>query len=130
MKNENDFSSPFPFHPMSLVNLSTPEIWFVCGSQHLYGPGPLKQVAATAQAVVDGLVASKRLAPPLKFKALLTTPEEISKVCIEANTDANCAGLVLWMHTFSPSKMWIRGLTTLKVAEFQWHGHRGRLFST
>ena len=99
---------------MSLVNLSTPEIWFVCGSQHLYGPGPLKQVAANAQAVVDGLVASKRLALPLKFKALLTTPEEISKVCIEANTDANCAGLVLWMHTFSPSKMWIRGLTTLK----------------
>ena len=94
--------------------LSSPEIWFVCGSQHLYGPGPLKQVAANAQAVVDGLVASKRLALPLKFKALLTTPEEISKVCIEANTDANCAGLVLWMHTFSPSKMWIRGLTTLK----------------
>src|SRR3954468_16383201 len=72
--------------------LSTPEIWFVCGSQHLYGPGPLKQVAANAQAVVDGLVKSKRLALPLKFKALLTTPEEISKVCIEANTDANCAG--------------------------------------
>jgi L-arabinose isomerase len=99
---------------MSLINLSTPEIWFVCGSQHLYGPGPLKQVAANAQAVVDGLVKSKRLALPLNFKALLTTPEEISNVCIGANTDANCAGLVLWMHTFSPSKMWIRGLTTIK----------------
>ncbi len=99
---------------MSLIHLSTPEIWFVCGSQHLYGPGPLKQVAANAQAVVDGLAASKRLALPLKFKALLTTPEEISRVCIEANSDANCAGLVIWMHTFSPSKMWIRGLTTLK----------------
>nr|MCU0793390.1 L-arabinose isomerase [Opitutaceae bacterium] len=99
---------------MSLVNLSTPSIWFVCGSQHLYGPGPLQQVAANAQAVVDGLVKSKRLPLPLEFKALLTTPDEIAKVCIEANSDANCAGLVLWMHTFSPSKMWIRGLTTLK----------------
>jgi L-arabinose isomerase len=99
---------------MSLANLATPEIWFVCGSQHLYGPGPLKQVAANARAVADGLVKAGRLALPLKFKALLTTPEEISKVCIEANTDASCAGLVLWMHTFSPSKMWIRGLTTLQ----------------
>lgn len=99
---------------MSLVNLATPTLWFVCGSQHLYGPGPLKQVAANAQAVVDGLVKSKRLPLPLTFKALLTTPEEISRVCLEANSDPACAGLVLWMHTFSPSKMWIRGLTTLK----------------
>lgn len=99
---------------MSLVNLATPSIWFVCGSQHLYGPGPLKQVAANAQAVVDGLAKSKHLPLPLKFKALLTTPEEITNVLAEANTDANCAGLVLWMHTFSPSKMWVRGLSALK----------------
>ncbi|HEX2860862.1 MAG TPA: L-arabinose isomerase [Lacunisphaera sp.] len=99
---------------MSLVNSSTPEIWFVCGSQHLYGPGPLKQVAANAQAVVDGLVKSKRLPLPLQFKALLVDSDQIAKVCVEANADATCAGLVLWMHTFSPSKMWIRGLTSLK----------------
>jgi L-arabinose isomerase len=99
---------------MSLVNSSSPEIWFVCGSQHLYGPGPLKQVAANAQKVADGLAASKQL--PLKtiFKALLTTPDEITNVMLAANNDANCAGLVLWMHTFSPSKMWIRGLSVLK----------------
>ena len=99
---------------MSLINLSTPEIWFVCGSQHLYGEGPLKQVAANAQAVVDGLAKSKRLPLPLKFKALLVDSDQIAKVCVEANADANCAGLVLWMHTFSPSKMWIRGLAALK----------------
>jgi len=99
---------------MSVIHSSTPEIWFVCGSQHLYGPGPLKQVAANAQAVVDGLVKSKRLPLPLKFKALLVDSDQIAKVCVEANADANCAGLVLWMHTFSPSKMWIRGLTQLK----------------
>jgi L-arabinose isomerase len=51
---------------------------------------------------------------PLEFKALLTTPEEIAQVCLEANGDARCAGLVLWMHTFSPSKMWIRGLGALR----------------
>jgi L-arabinose isomerase len=99
---------------MSLVNLATPSIWFVCGSQHLYGPGPLKEVAANAQAVVDGLAKSKHLPLPLTFKALLTTPDEITNVMLAANADANCAGLVLWMHTFSPSKMWIRGLTALK----------------
>ncbi len=97
-----------------MKNLPTPEIWFVCGSQHLYGEGPLKQVAVNAQAVVDGLAKSEHLPLPLKFKALLTTPDEIANVCLEANVNANCAGLVLWMHTFSPSKMWIRGLTSLK----------------
>ena len=90
---------------MSLVNLLIPEIWFVCGSQHLYGPGPLEQVAANARGVVDGLVKSERLPLPLSFKALVTTPDEITALCIEANSNPNCAGLILWMHTFSPSKM-------------------------
>ncbi len=94
--------------------LASPEIWFVCGSQHLYGPGPLKQVAANAQAVADALAAAKALPLKTRFKALLTTPDEITNVMLAANHDANCAGLVLWMHTFSPSKMWIRGLSVLK----------------
>ncbi len=94
--------------------LTTPEIWFVCGSQHLYGPGPLKQVASNASAVVDGLNSSKKLPLKVVFKALLTTPDEIAKLCLEANSNPNCAGLVLWMHTFSPSKMWIRGLNVLQ----------------
>ncbi len=94
--------------------LASPEIWFVCGSQHLYGPGPLKQVAANAQAVADGLAAAKALPLKTRFKALLTTPDEITNVMLAANNDANCAGLILWMHTFSPSKMWIRGLGALK----------------
>jgi L-arabinose isomerase len=94
--------------------LASPEIWFVCGSQHLYGPGPLKQVAANAQQVADALGKSKKLPLKTVFKALVTTPDEITNLCIEANSNPNCAGLILWMHTFSPSKMWIRGLTTLK----------------
>jgi L-arabinose isomerase len=94
--------------------LASPEIWFVCGSQHLYGPGPLQQVAANAEAVVAGLSKSKKLPLKIVFKALLTTPDEITNVMLAANHDANCAGLIFWMHTFSPSKMWIRGLSVLK----------------
>ncbi|HND60837.1 MAG TPA: L-arabinose isomerase [Opitutaceae bacterium] len=97
-----------------MKHLASPEIWFVCGSQHLYGPGPLKQVAANAQAVVDALAASRRLPLKTVFKALLTTPDEITNVMLAANNDANCAGLILWMHTFSPSKMWIRGLNVVR----------------
>ncbi|HUG11668.1 MAG TPA: L-arabinose isomerase [Opitutaceae bacterium] len=97
-----------------MKNLSSPEIWFVCGSQHLYGPGPLKQVAENAQAVADALAKSKRLPLKVVFKALLTTPDEITNLCIEANANPECGGLIVWMHTFSPSKMWIRGLSLLK----------------
>ncbi len=94
--------------------LSSPAIWFVCGSQHLYGPGPLKQVAANARKVAEALAASKQLPLKTAFKALLTTSDEITNVMLAANSDADCAGLILWMHTFSPSKMWIRGLGLLK----------------
>jgi L-arabinose isomerase len=93
------------------MKMPTPEVWFVTGSQHLYGPGPLKQVAANSRQIVGALNA----ALPLKliFKSVLTTPEEIRALCLEANNSSKCAGLVLWMHTFSPSKMWIGGLSVL-----------------
>ncbi|MFI5356846.1 MAG: L-arabinose isomerase, partial [Opitutales bacterium] len=97
-----------------MSSLPSPEIWLVCGSQHLYGPGPLQQVAANAQAVADGLAQSKQLPLKVVFKALLTTPDEITRLMIEANSAPNCGGLILWMHTFSPSKMWIRGLNLLR----------------
>jgi len=93
------------------MDIPTPEIWFVTGSQHLYGPGPLKQVAANSRQVVAGL--SPALPLKLVCKPVLTTPEEIRALCLAANSDPNCAGLVLWMHTFSPAKMWIGGLGLL-----------------
>jgi L-arabinose isomerase len=96
------------------MKLAPSEIWFVCGSQHLYGPGPLQQVAANAREVANTLDASSHLPVKIVFKALLTTPDEITRLCLDANSDAQCAGLILWMHTFSPSKMWIRGLTSLQ----------------
>ena len=96
-----------------MKQLPSPIIWFVCGSQHLYGPGPLKQVAANAATIAGKLDKSKQLPLKVVYKALVTTPEEISNLCIEANADQGCGGLILWMHTFSPSKMWIRGLNAL-----------------
>ena len=66
-----------------------------------------------ARQIAGALAESKKLPLKTVFKALLTTPDEIAKLCLEANSDDNCAGLILWMHTFSPSKMWIRGLNSL-----------------
>ncbi|MEO7932536.1 MAG: L-arabinose isomerase [Chthoniobacterales bacterium] len=93
--------------------MSAPEIWFVTGSQHLYGEAVLAQVAENSQSIVEKLILSKKLPLNLVFKPVLKTPEEIRQLCLDANSTANCAGLVLWMHTFSPSKMWIGGLTKL-----------------
>ncbi len=91
-----------------------PEIWFITGSQHLYGPGPLKTVAANSQAIVAALRQAKRIPLPVVFKPVLTTSDAIHGLCQEANRSPACAGLILWMHTFSPAKMWIRGLSALR----------------
>ncbi|HVO02731.1 MAG TPA: L-arabinose isomerase [Candidatus Cybelea sp.] len=92
---------------------STPEIWFVCGSQHLYGPKVLAQVTDHARTIATALFECRSLPLPITFKPVVTTPEEITDLCVAANADKNCAGLIVWMHTFSPAKMWIRGLHLL-----------------
>jgi L-arabinose isomerase len=97
-----------------MKSLATPEIWYVTGSQHLYGEETLRQVASHSQEIVGELNSSKKMALPLVFKAVVTTPQEIRRVCQEASSDPNCAGLIFWMHTFSPSKMWIGGLNALR----------------
>jgi L-arabinose isomerase len=93
---------------------SSPSVWFITGSQHLYGPGPLKQVAEHARAISAGLGRSKRIPLPVVFQPVVTTPDDIHRLCLEADRDPGCAGLILWMHTFSPAKMWIRGLAGLR----------------
>src|SRR3954470_18048375 len=92
----------------------TPEIWFVTGSQHLYGPETLKQVAAHAQTMAAGLQASKTIPLDVVCKPVLTSPDAVRALCLDANHAPNCAGLILWMHTFSPAKMWIGGLHALR----------------
>ena len=90
------------------------EIWFITGSQHLYGPEVLKQVAQHSETIVKALNADAKLLVELKYKDVVKTPDEILQACIAANADPNCIGVVVWMHTFSPAKMWIRGLSNLR----------------
>ncbi|HEY2881048.1 MAG TPA: L-arabinose isomerase [Pirellulales bacterium] len=89
------------------------EIWFLTGSQHLYGPEAIQQVGKNSGMLVDMLNKGGKLPIKLVYKPVLTTPEEIRATCIAASASANCIGVVLWMHTFSPSKMWINGLRSL-----------------
>ncbi|GHV27412.1 L-arabinose isomerase [Clostridia bacterium] len=87
--------------------------WFVTGSQHLYGPDTLRQVDEHAKTMVDGLNASGALPCPVVWKPVVKTSDEILSLIKTANTENACAGIITWMHTFSPSKMWIAGLTAL-----------------
>jgi L-arabinose isomerase len=99
---------------MSLPNLKTFEVWFVTGSQHLYGEETLKQVATHSQTIAKALDASPQIPVKIVFKPTVKTPEEIYGICQEANAKTNCIGIIAWMHTFSPAKMWIRGLNILQ----------------
>ncbi len=90
------------------------EFWFVVGSQFLYGPEVLEIVAARAKEMADTMNKSGVLPCKVVYKVTAKTPEEISNVVKEANYQDKCAGLITWMHTFSPSKMWIDGLQNLQ----------------
>ena len=90
------------------------EFWFVVGSQFLYGPEVLEIVAARAKEMADTMNKSGILPCKVVYKVTAKTPEEISNVVKEANYQDKCAGLITWMHTFSPSKMWIDGLSKLQ----------------
>jgi len=93
--------------------MNTKKIWFITGSQHLYGPETLKQVAANAETIAKGLDADPSIPIEVVFKPIVTTPDEIGAICRHASSDVNCIGLITWMHTFSPAKMWVNGLKNL-----------------
>ena len=95
-----------------MINLKQNEVWFVTGSQHLYGPKTLEQVADHSKEIAAAL--STKLPVAVVFKPVLTTASAIHALCLEANSAPACIGLITWMHTFSPAKMWIAGLTALK----------------
>lgn len=84
--------------------------WFVTGSQHLYGPETLLQVEEHSKQITDGIDRDSAIPSRLIFKPVLTTPDAIRRLCLDANADDTCAGIITWMHTFSPAKMWIAGL--------------------
>ena len=90
------------------------EFWLIVGSQHLYGEETLRQVKEHAQIMTEGMNRSGRLPCSLVLKPVAKTPDEITEVMRAANADSRCAGVIVWMHTFSPSKMWIGGLSVLQ----------------
>jgi L-arabinose isomerase len=96
-----------------MEKLNKLEIWFITGTQHLYGPETLKQVAADSAKIAAAIDKSPAIPVKVIFKPILTTPDSIYEICSEANKAVNCIGLIAWMHTFSPAKMWIRGLNIL-----------------
>lgn len=97
-----------------MIDLKHYEAWLVTGSQHLYGQETLDQVAKHSREIAVALDKSPKVPVRIVFKPVLTTPESIYQLCLEANNSANCVGLILWMHTFSPARMWIPGLRALR----------------
>ncbi|MEV5436509.1 L-arabinose isomerase [Streptomyces sp. NPDC052682] len=89
------------------------EIWFLTGSQHLYGEETLTQVADQSRQIAQRLDAAGEIPLPIVWKPVLTDAESIRRLCLEATASDSCAGVIVWMHTFSPAKMWIAGLSAL-----------------
>jgi len=96
------------------MTTAAPVIWFLTGSQEMYGPETLRQVADQSREVADRLADSGDLAAKVTWRPVLTSPTEILAVCREANADESVIGVIAWMHTFSPAKMWIAGLDALR----------------
>ncbi|HXB09616.1 MAG TPA: L-arabinose isomerase [Puia sp.] len=103
------------------MDLKNFEVWFVTGSQHLYGEETLKQVAAHSQTIAKAFNDSPRIPVKVVFKPTVKSPEEIYQTILEANTTPDCIGIIAWMHTFSPAKMWIGGLRILQKPLVHFH---------
>jgi L-arabinose isomerase len=96
-----------------MSDIGQTEVWFVTGSQHLYGPDTLRTVAEHSAVIASALDAANEVPVRVVSKPVLTGSDEIRRLCLEANADDACIGLITWMHTFSPAKMWIAGLEAL-----------------
>ncbi|MBV9987684.1 MAG: L-arabinose isomerase [Chitinophagaceae bacterium] len=104
-----------------MIELKKKQVWFVTGSQHLYGKETLEKVAEHAKTIAAALNDHKLIPVTVKHRPTVTTPEEIYSVCMEANADKDCIGIIAWMHTFSPAKMWIGGLKVLHKPLLHFH---------
>ena len=108
------------------IDLNNYEIWFVTGSQHLYGEETLRQVAEHSNEIAQAFDASESIPVKVVFKPVLTNPDSIYRLCMDANTAENCVGIIAWMHTFSPAKMWIAGLKSLQKPMLHLHTQYNR----
>ncbi|HGF7553029.1 L-arabinose isomerase [Enterococcus faecium] len=97
-----------------MLNIAEKEFWFVVGSQHLYGEEALREVKKHAQEMVDELNENGQLPYPIRLQELAVTADTITKIMKEVNYREEVAGVITWMHTFSPAKMWIRGTKLLQ----------------
>jgi L-arabinose isomerase len=104
-----------------MIEFDQYEVWFITGSQTLYGDETLRQVSEHSQEIVKFLNASQNLPIRIVNKPTVKSAEEISSICNEANYHPNCVGIIAWMHTFSPAKMWINGLNTLQLPMLHLH---------
>ena len=106
--------------------LSDYQIWFLTGSQHLYGPEALEQVGEHSREIAAFLNTIAAIPPEIVYQPVLTTAEEIYNICSAANNDDKCIGVIAWMHTFSPAKNWIAGLTALQKPLLHLHTQYNR----
>jgi len=109
-----------------MLQAKSHQFWFVTGSQHLYGPETLEEVAQHSKEITSALNDDAVIPFEILFKPVATTPEDIYKLCLEAKSDENCAGVITWMHTFSPAKMWIHGLSELRKPLLHLHTQYNR----
>ncbi len=108
------------------IDLNKLEVWFVTGSQDLYGEETLKQVAVHAEEVAQYFSVHRDIPVQVVYKPIVKNSEEIYSTLTAANTAANCIGVITWMHTFSPAKMWIRGLQALQKPLLHLHTQYNR----
>lgn len=106
--------------------LSDYQVWFLTGSQHLYGPEAIEQVGRNSREIAAYLNDAAAIPVTVAYKPVLTTAEEIAGICSEANNDARCIGLIAWMHTFSPAKNWMAGLAALQKPLLHFHTQYNR----
>ncbi|WP_116789064.1 L-arabinose isomerase [Flavobacterium psychrotrophum] len=109
-----------------MIDLKTFEVWFVTGSQNLYGDETLRLVAEHSQEIAKGLDASGKIPVRVVYKPTVKSTQEIYDTLVAANTAENVIGVITWMHTFSPAKMWIRGLAALKKPLLHLHTQYNR----
>jgi L-arabinose isomerase len=109
-----------------MIDISSKEIWFITGSQDLYGPETLNQVAKNSTEIAQNFNSSKLIPVNVIFKPTVKSSEEIYETLTAANQEKNCIGVITWMHTFSPAKMWIRGLKALQKPLLHLHTQYNR----
>jgi len=106
--------------------LSDYQVWFLTGSQHLYGPEAIEQVGRHSREIAAFLNDAAAIPVQVVFRPPLTTAEAIAGICSEANNDERCIGVIAWMHTFSPAKNWIAGLSALQKPLLHLHTQYNR----